>query len=516
VSLVAAGFVALAGSAANAQVNIYESTGGLSDGITAGGIVDGPNGMNVNPNGIGQFLIGPLYDVRPVAGDAQINNIQIINTNTNNSNLPTCDDEDRARGIAGGGECYDPDGGILAKIRFRESKTSKEVLDFVVALSCGEVWAARVELNTTTGLPQIVSQFPVVTSAVGGKVTTQPAFDPNNNGAAQGFAPTGLPTGITAADVQRGHFEVIAMESLKCEPDDANGTPGAGELSLDGGQWTRDGGTPSNAIGGEVFLVRAASGVSHNYNLTALANFAIFGAGSVAPSNIFGANEPDFSDCLNDSYLGGMDAVDCVAQANLALSKSRLVAQYDVDPITGGKTFVVVTFPNKYENCAASNGTWSGATSANGPFSCESSEEIVCTIYDRLENYVEEEEGFISPSPAPGTCTLDREVNIIELALTTANADSRADKTFQTNVLPAGQSGWLDLDLARNPAGTVIHGQSGLEEVANILSVSFGGFHGLPTVGLVMQEFFNGNVGGTYGNTVAPLYEQAILLPGES
>lgn len=519
--LVVAGAVAMAGTA-RAQVNIYESTGGLGGGLGLVGGVLTPlefqgSGPNVNPNGIGQFLIGPLYDVRTVDGDSQHNNIQIINTNTNNTALPMCTDNERARGIAGGGACYDPEGGILAKVRFRESKTSLEVLDFVIALSCGEVWAGRVELNAATDLPQIVSKFPIVISQSPAQFVTEPRFDPDNGGNAQGFARTGIPTGLTAADIQRGHFEVIAMEALPCEPQ-------SGQLSLDGGTWTRIGptGTPSNAIGGEVFLVRAGAGVSHNYNLTAISNYALFDLGSVAPANIFADNEPDYSDCSNLDYLGvQLGATRCVNGSNLALSKSRLIAQYDVDPITAGKTLVVVTFPNKYENCTVSNGSWVGDAIPLPPFECAGSEEIVCTIYDRLENFQEEDEEFISPSPTPGRCTLDREVNIIELALTSNDPDDRADQVFATGALPAGESGWLDLDLARNPAGAIIHGQSVVGGAMtqgdnNILSVYLDGYHGLPTVGLVMQEFFNGNVGGTYGNTVPPLYEQTVLLAGES
>ena len=269
--------------------------------------------------------------------------------------------------------------------------------------------------------------------------------------------------------------------------------------------------------GGEVFLVRAAAGASHNYNLTALSNFAPWDEGPITPTNLFGDNEPKFTDCTALNLAGApLTADQCVAGANMALSKSRLIAQYDVEDATNGRTLVVVTFPNKYENCFAVNGTWTGPTSANGPFECASSEEITCTVYDRLENFQEEEQGFISPSPDPGRCTLDREVNIIQLAQSASDADDRADQVFTTGTLPAGDSGWLDLDLARNPAGVVIHKQVAMPGILNVLGIYMGGIHGLPTVGHVMQEFFNGNVGGTYGNTVPPLYEQTLLRPGES
>ena len=177
VGVVTAGLVALSGSPSLAQEDIYENVTGLM----AGTMVPGNAGLELagfteagprlNPNGVGQFLMGAYYDVRPVGADPQINNIQIINTNTNNVDLPPCTmgatdtTSDYYKGIDGAG-CYNANGGILAKVRFRESKTSQEVLDFVIALSCGEVWAGKIDLNDATGLPEMESRYPIVDAAV--------------------------------------------------------------------------------------------------------------------------------------------------------------------------------------------------------------------------------------------------------------------------------------------------------------------------------------------------------------
>ncbi|MBM4267582.1 MAG: hypothetical protein FJ144_13375, partial [Deltaproteobacteria bacterium] len=111
--LAVAGFVALSGTIALAQEDIYENDTGLMFGGVVGVLGDIlPNetgftraGPTLNPNGIGQFLMGQYYDVRPVGGDAQHNNLQIINTNTNNSNLPECSAADFYAGTDGAG-CY--------------------------------------------------------------------------------------------------------------------------------------------------------------------------------------------------------------------------------------------------------------------------------------------------------------------------------------------------------------------------------------------------------------------------
>ena len=104
---------------------------------------------------------------------------------------------------------------------------------------------------------------------------------------------------------------------------------------------------------------------------------------------------------------------------------------------------------------------------------------------------------------------------MLQLALSAADQDPRADQVFATGALPAGQSGWLDLDLVRDPEGNVLHEQNIPAIIGNypnnVLGMLVTGTQGLPAEGLVIQEFFNGNVGGSYGNTVTPLYEQVLL-----
>jgi hypothetical protein len=522
--LAVAGFVALSGTIALAQENIYENETGLMFGGIVPDETDAPlvtgftaAGPTLNPNGIGQFLMGQYYDVRPVGGDAQHNNLQIINTNTNNTNLPPCTEEDFENGIDGAG-CYNPNGGILAKVRFRESKTSREVLDFVIALTCGEVWAARIDLNAGTGLPQITSRFPiVVTPFTNAGFPTRPAFDPTNGGASQSFASAAAVGGgtLTNLDIQRGHIEVIAMEALPCEPL-------SGDFSLSGGNWARLGTdrTPTNAIGALLFMVRAGSGVSHSYNFAAISRFVQLGGGSIVPvSGPFANSVPDFTDCVA-SDLGAVNdysgTIECVVQSNLILSKTRVIAQWDADPGTLGANDLVITFPNKYENCNANGGVWTGPFYGNTPFECGNvGEEAVCTIYDRFENFLEEQEGFISPSTEGPPCRLPREVNIISIGPGDALGD-RADIHFNTNGLET-TAGWVDIDLARNQEGNVIHLEEFLDDdLHDILGVYLHGYWGLPTLGLSIQEYSNFSVGGTYGSADAPLYEQVILKPGQS
>ena len=189
------------------------------------------------------------------------------------------------------------------------------------------------------------------------------------------------------------------------------------------------------------------------------------------------------------------------------------MAQYDVDPATAGTTDVVITFPSKYENCNAVNGVWNGQRFAATPFGCApGGEEVVCTIYDRQENYFEEEAGFISPGDQEDPCTLPREVNIIALS-EAGGLGLRGDLGFATGGLPAGESGWVDVDLVRNFGSAVIHREIFPDAITqDILGAYVRGYHGLPTLSLVLQEFQNIGEGRFYGNTVPPLFDCPVII----
>ncbi|MEW6268353.1 MAG: hypothetical protein AB1689_03545 [Thermodesulfobacteriota bacterium] len=520
-----AGLVACIGSTAQAQENIYENETGLMGGsivpapgpATSGFVIAGPR---LNPNGIGQYLVGPYYDVRPVGPnqDAQAVNIQIINTNTNNTALPVCTPEDYQRGIDGAG-CYNPTGGILFKIRFRESRLSKEVLDFVVPISCGEVWAGVVELNPATNLPRIRSKYPIATGASGAVSIVSDDLLNTDNG--QTFLPPNgtLPPGVEQEDVQRGYVEVIAMEALNCEPDD-------GELNIDETEtWTRltppADPTPSNALGAEAFLVRAASGVSHAYNFVAISAFVGAGLGSIAPQNLFADSDPDWDNCraLDINLAPYADPFDCVRQVNLALSKSRLISQYDVSTLTAGSTNVIVTLPTKYTNCLfnASQTNYISRRYPQTSFTCSpTGEEIACTVYNREEEFDSPEEPPFSPGEPDEACLLPRELTIFHISVAGGLGDL-GDVGFATGDLDPSDSGWLDLDLVRNAQGALVHQEVFPNTTTHdILGAYLAGYNGLPATGLVYQEFFNGNVGGTYGATVPSLAEQVVLKAGQS
>ncbi len=542
---VVVGMLVCSGTSAFGQAeDIYENIGGLTSSGLGGGAIFPLGGAAVpadfsnagpvyNPNGIGQYLFGQYYDVREVEGDAQVTNIAIVNTNSNNGNLPTCTLGDVVQGRDGENCFFDqgnpgelPMGGILAKIRFRESRYSSEVLDFNIALSCGEVWTARVTLGGD-GFPRLTSESLVVTGATGsfgsGTLRTRPAFNPAEGGTPAQFRFAGsAPGNLVAADAQRGYIEVIGIADLPCEPVNADGDPTDIDLE-NGNTWnTSSDFMATNALAAEAFLVRAASGVSFGYPFDAISRYrpvvfgpagAFKGPPAIQLPAIFGNEQPNIDNCLGFDVNGAQypDAVSCVRQFNLALKKGRLVGQYDIDPATAGKTNFVITLPTKYRNCNASPAGALSKRYAATPFQCVANpgEEITCTVYDRLENLAEG--GFTSPSETE-RCFLPRELTIFGLP-GSINADdilTLAD-TFET------PSGWVALQLDDDTAGQVLHREIFPNAITHdILGGRLQGYRGLPALGIKLQEYENGNVGGTYGALLKMQADDPVLFIGQS
>jgi hypothetical protein len=466
--------------------NIYRNTYGTGD---TGGIA----GPVLNPGGEGQVVIGTYYDVRLVDGDAQHTNVQILNRNTRDDSLPECVAGDFARGVDGV-TCYNPNGGILARVRFRESLESTPAFNFALALGCGEVWAGALTLGADD-LPQLRSVHPVVsdenlaTFVTSDLFTTPAAFTMERMGDAE--------------DWQRGFFEVIGIESLPC-------LPRGGAVEAAGNTWdklpTAERRESTNALSGKVFLVRAAAGISFSYEAPALARFVTVGGGPIPlGGNVLdNLDRPTLEDCL--TYAGGgvtpLSALECISAVNLAISSSEAHGQFDIESGTGGQTRIVATLPTRSFACSDSPG------SPRAPFEClPQGEEVACTVHDRVGSYNPDPLqppplGGIPP-PAEPFCRLPRDLSI--LAVRDSYDDPAADFSLWTWELPAGSSGGVEIDLARDAGGALIHREYYAEnsDILNVLGPPVRGYQGLPLLGVVVQEFENGNVGGHYGNTVA-------------
>jgi hypothetical protein len=119
-------------------------------------------GLIVNPDGRGDTLIFPYFDVRTLSGKEQTSLFLIINESATGGGQDfILNDLNPNDGLDGDGV----DVGIIARVGFREWDKSIEVLDFHIYLSDEDVWVGQVSLNPLTNLGNIRSPDFVVVDA---------------------------------------------------------------------------------------------------------------------------------------------------------------------------------------------------------------------------------------------------------------------------------------------------------------------------------------------------------------
>jgi hypothetical protein len=439
-------------------------------------------GTILNPEGKGDVLICPYYDVRPVNGTPQENYITIINENMSDAT----------------------DGGVAAKLRFREWDKSEEVFDIDIWLSENDVWVAVLTRNTTTGLTNIVSPDYVITAPAGPSGSTFTVSKTTQLATGIDFSsalvpggtnnsktpPIGFSAAWTAADMTNlGYFEIIGEERTVSTVD-STGTKvtrlGSGNTELD----------CPNSLSAFVFVVNVQAGVAAAYNCTAIANFVTLpvslfaGAGSTTPR-----------------LDSGQDGIE---QLEFQLSKARIYQGYSIEASVNAAFNLIVTFPTKHFHFAerptytASLGALTlpfvgGAPTATSHHANDG-EEVGVTIFDRDEHTAQQ--GFISPRIS-STFVLPYEVNVVGLFKTAPepiSRDTRSNLGWSTGTF---ESGWLWVNL--------FNGQHyfPLDDGFGYFGQLFDGYFGLPGIAMALQEFENLTLvpGGFYGDFLPAFYE---------
>jgi hypothetical protein len=418
----------------------------------------------------GQFLFGAYYDVRPIENpgtgtlDPQIVNIAIHNIAPADGSV---------------------DQGVLARVRFRESKTGQEALTFNIPIACGGTWTASLSLDPATDQTQVASPDAIV---VTDPVVASPISYVDVLGGGSSIALV-VPTDLTLLDVQRGFFEIVAMEALPCFPttgDERSGT----YARLAGCPGSAAECTPPNTLAGSVTLVRPLTGSSYGYDLEALAGFVADGAGGNVHHLL--SPRPSIEDCkipLNGGPTLTSDPSICRDTVSFALAKTSISFPWTDDDVRD-EAIAVFTLATKPHYCEIAAGDFNGVPV--DPFGCgsagsEMGEAVECTSNPE-------------PTAGPGAtpCPLPRVVSVwsvTDLPLT----DVRADVSLaRSSLIGNPTNGNLEFDLhalaAFPPNGhrlrradDVLLGPAGTNLTA---------FDGLPVLALVIQEHFDGLVSG--------------------
>ena len=453
-----------------------------------------------DPNGLGQALIYPYYTVQTAGGNSYNTYISVVNTTS------------RAKAL---------------KVRFREGKNSREVLDFNLYLSANDVWTAALipaDATATSGGRLITADKSCTAPSIGSG-----GIDFRNyayNGAAADGAGTGLDR------TREGYLEIVEMATLTGSIATAvthvNGTPancGAVQPSAFSAA-TAPAGTftpPNGGVTGSYTLINVANGADMGGNPTVLANFSaasIYTDVGDETTNLSSANPPVAVVVVNQqtgasgpgatvytaTYANGADAV------SATLMHSNVINEYVLDAATKSATDWVMTFPTKRFYVTTAGAT---APFTNKFVSTGACEPISFTYFNREEAGQTASSGDFSPLPAVQTQAICWESQVLSIvnsaASSTASGVLGSQNSLQVLVNSTFQNGWANLSFTGTNAATV--GLSSTAGTATVTNVNTGvttaaataNFRGLPVIGFMARTLNNGTltctgVSGTSGS----------------
>jgi len=456
----------------------------------------------VDNNGLGQALIYPHYTVQ----NGHNTYVSVVNTTTAVK---------------------------VVKVRFREGKNSREVLDFNLYLSPNDVWTgAVVPSSATAGARLLTSDVSCTNPAIpaaGVDFRNYLYSGTNADNAGSGLDRT-----------REGYLEMIEMGTLN--PSAAPGNAAVHSATTGVPSCTGLRGVtvanvaaairpPSGGLMGTGTLINVTNGQDSGYNATALANLtaaAIYAdIGNDAP-NLSAADPVSSVVSGGTTYASVFDSrIDAVSSV---LMHTNVLNEYILDTSTNSNTDWVLTFPTKqfYVGATATRPFSNAFTSAGA---CE---KIDFTFYDREERSVTPSDVDFSPLPpgaaASSVCWESTVLSIRNgVAHTTASGAASgvlgSVNSTAVSVTSSFQNGWASLSFSGANARTGFASLGTLAvDFSNLGSEGGYGtssgsatFKGLPVVGFMVRTFNNGTLGNfqaNYGSAFEHKYRQGITISG--
>lgn len=438
----------------------------------AAGIVGSAQAVNINPDGLGQVLIYPYYTTN----------------GGNNTLLSVVNTTDDAKAV---------------KVRFKEGKNSREVLDFNLYMSPWDVWTAA--LMNVDGTP---------TLATADTTCTVPYI--YGNGGMQEFLPWAM-NDTGEADVygpisraREGYFEMIEMGVLTNENegsaaaakhDSTTGMPNDCDQLVDAwtifddktnvlGYWLEDPlndiEAPVGGLFGGAAVVNVLTGYMASYDAKAINDFATSAAPNFEPlHNAPGDSSPSLNsgdvtdgDVFVDGMVVNSGALDRGVDAvSYVFMHDTLMNEYTTELAVLAGTEWVMTFPTKAyyvygEEAGGAPGEILTDADVLAPFTkawdgdgaCEVVE--LATIWDREEQTIVNPEipgneipPIVSPRP-PGEIDPVNPIIPFELC-------------YETSVISFGQD--RIITIPELPDSTPILGSENFHEINNeILGFEYG------------------------------------------
>jgi hypothetical protein len=452
-----------------------------------GGVATTAEAVYLNPDGTGQVLIYPYYTVNSSGGNAFNTYISVTNTTS----------------VA-----------KATKVRFREGRTSAEVLDFNLFLSPNDVWVGAIGPDTSdpSSAGRLFGNFE--TSC------TYPAI-PAGGQPFTNIAYTGAPDNLPGTGLDRtreGYVEIFDMATLTGALATAvthtviGGPPpncAAVRVNLTGNAALA---APTGGLYGEATIINVTNGAAVGYKADALAAYQsnIYYSDVAATTPLLGSNAAPVSLVLanNHAYTDvwgtvlGAEAPAGAKAVAAVFMHTAVMNDYVLDIGTRSNTDWVLTFPGKnefYTPTGTPFAPYTGILTTNG--ACETA---LFTFFDRDEFSANPPTtGFSPQQPGalPNTGSLCWESTVLSIrnsqAFTSASdistTNPRSGVLGSRNVLavsqtnPSFNAGWINMTF------------TGANAVAGLLSANGGVFN---PADAAPGAF---NTGGGATGTVAPV-----------
>lgn len=464
-------------------------------GLGSVGVAGTASAVNISATGTGQVLIYPYYSVRGGTDTY----VSVVNTTLS---------------------------GKAVKVRFTEGKNSREVLDFNLYLSPKDVWTGAV-VATADGAKLITADksctYPAIPAA------GQPFVNYGYAGAVlEGIVNAGGDGESASLDRTReGYFEIIEMGTITLAADlaaithSSAGVPAScatvqtATFIADGTGGTHALDVPTGGLAGTATLINVANGTDFGFDPVALAAFSTvpnwFPAGDIRPdmknafpvtSRVFKGGTAVVTDWTGSTLTPAVNAVSAVLMHN------NVINEFVLDTATLSGTDWVVTMPTKryYVPVDAAPLTQTIYAPFTVPFYTNGACEPVSISYtSREEQTVSAGVSFSPPPPGPAGTSLCWETTV--LTFNNANVLGSANGVS----IPVNyENGWANLSFAQTYASAAAGFAGSTPAVLHT-------YIGLPTIGFMVQDFVNGNVGGVlsnYGGNFNHKYTTSITAVG--
>lgn len=412
--------------------------------------------VNLSPNGVGQVLIAPYYNVE----------------NGNETILSITNISDQAKAV---------------RVAIREADNGQVVLSFNLYLSPFDMWSAKISDDGNNGAQVVTYDSSCAVPAF--TFAQAVGFD------SAAYQNDGGDTSI--ARTREGFVEVIEMGNLTAGGaealavlHDGSGNPANCSLVVDNwapaGKWdlnANDGiESPTSGLKATASIINVGQGMEYELPITTLDNFSAVAlhfspdsslpnlASATARSTLF-INSNDDLPVYNDQWgTRGIDAVSAV------LMKQQLLGDFSVNPAVETQTEWVLSFPTKY--FYTQNSPVAPFVSRFGIGGTPACEPVSAQSWDR-----EEQTGTGSLS------SLCYAVNVVQFG----SSDILKAIRTTTSFTPGISNGWASIAFAQSMTAS-------------------GGFtyQGLPVIGFAVKYAGNGWVGLPYAS-VTPLSSPPVM-----